>query len=453
MGFAVAIGHLAEVGGMAPGGFCGEATEIFHEGLRVPPVKIKKRGEDNVEVWKLLLANVRTPRQNHGDLRALIAAVDLGEKQLVQVFRKYGKDKVKETTRDLLLYSERRMRAELEAIPDGIYSFTDYIESDGIEDKQHVIHVDVHKTGAEIVVDYTGSSEQAAGPINGTLGVATSAAYNAILHLTDPSIPRNSGCFRPIRVVAPPGTIVNVNFPAPEVGGNTETHPRIVGAVMGALSKGVPQRVMAAEGATHGNFVFGGIDAESGEYFACYDIEAVGWGGRSFADGNDAVDSINGNCRVIPVEVFETRFPWRIEDVALTVDSGGAGMHRGGLGYQKTLLCLNEQITCSQMTDRHLLAPWGLSGGGDGGKGATLVQKSGSAAWQTMIEAYGKRSTSRYSNVSIRKGDRVRLRTPGGGGFGDPRARPPELIAEDIREGYVSEEAARELYGYRGEVK
>jgi len=151
--------------------------------------------------------------------------------------------------------------------------------------------------------------------------------------------------------------------------------------------------------------------------------------------------------------VFETRFPWRIEELELTTDSGGPGMHRGGLGYQKTLLCLNERITCSQMTDRHLLAPWGLNGGGEGGKGATLVQKSGSTAWQTMIEAYGKRSTSRYSNVSIRKGDRVRMRTPGGGGFGDPKARPPGLVAEDIREGYVSEEAARKLYGYRGELK
>ena len=362
MGFAVAIGHLAEVGGMAPGGFCGEATEIFHEGLRVPPVKIKKRGEDNIEVWKLLLANVRTPRQNYGDLRALIAAVDLGEKQLLHVFRKYGKSKVKETVRDLLLYSERRMRAELEAIPDGIYQLHRLYRERRYR-RQATRHPRRRaQDGPEIVVDYTGSSGQAAGPINATLGVATSAAYNAILHLTDPSIPRNSGCFRPIRVVAPPGTIVNVNFPAPEVGGNTDTHPRIVGAVMGALSRGVPERVMAAEGATHGNFVFGGTDADTGEYFACYDIEVVGWGGRSFADGNDAVDSINGNCRIIPIEVFETRFPWRIEELALTIDSGGAGMHRGGLGYQKTLLCLNEQITCSQMTDRHLLAPVGPRG-------------------------------------------------------------------------------------------
>ena len=451
VGFAVAIGHIAEVGGMAPGGFCGEATEIFQEGLRVPPVKIKKRGEDNIEVWKLLLANVRTPRVNYGDLRALMAAVDLGEKQMKAIYSKYGKEKMDTTVRDLLLYSERRMRAELEAIPDGIYPFTDHIESDGIDvDRRYTIEVEVHKRGGEIIVDYTGSSPQAAGPINATLGVSTSAAYNAVLHMTDPSIPRNSGCFRPIRVVAPPGSIVNVDFPAPEVGGNTETHPRIVGAILGAMSEAVPDRVMAAEGATHCNFVFGGVEADTGEYFACYDLEAVGWGGRSFADGNDGVDSINGNCRITPVEVYETRFPWLIESLAFNVDSGGACEFRGGLGYTKQMLCVNDEIICSQMTDRHIFAPWGLKGGTEGGLGATLVKKSGHDSWQTMREAYGKASTSRYSNVSIKRGDRVRLVTPGGGGYGDPAKRDPSALKHDVREGYVSKETATKLYGTQG---
>lgn len=451
VGWAVAIGHLAEVGGMAPGGFCGEATEIFQEGLRIPPVKIKSRGKDNRDVWKLLLANVRTPRSNYGDLRALIAAVDLGERQMKQVYAKYGKEKMLRTVNDLLLYSERRMRAELEAIPDGIYAFNDLIESDGIDaGRQYLVQVEVHKRGGEIIVDYTGSSPQAAGPINATLGVATSAAYNAVLHMTDPSIPRNSGCFRPIRVVAPPGTIVNVDFPAPEVGGNTETHPRIVGTILGAMAKAVPNRVMAAEGATHCNFVFGGVAADSGEYFACYDLEAVGWGGRAFADGNDAVDSINGNCRITPVEVYETRFPWRIESLAFNQDSCGAGEYRGGVGYSKQMLCLNESITCSQMTDRHEFAPWGLNGGTEGGLGATLVQKAGGQTWETMCEAYGKASSSRYSNVEIRRGDRVRLVTPGGGGYGDPKARARQAVEEDVREGYVSAAAARRHYDYQG---
>jgi N-methylhydantoinase B len=452
MGFAVAIGHIQEVGGMVPGGFCGEATEIFHEGIRVPPVKIKKRGKDNLEVWKLLLANVRTPRTNFGDLSALIAAVDLGESRAVQTVEKYGKGLFAETIKDLLDYSERRMRAELRTIPDGIYRFKDNIESDGVDEgRTYVIEVEAHKSGDEIIIDYFGSSAQAKGPINATLGVATSAAYNAVLHMTDPSIPRNSGCFRPIRVLAPPGTILNVDYPGPEVGGNTETHPRIVGTILGAMANAVPNRTMAAEGGTHSNFVFGGVDAETGDYFICYDIAGVGWGGRSFADGNDGVDSINGNCRPTPIEVFETRFPWRVEFLAFDTDSGGAGKFRGGVGYTKQMICLNDEVTCSQMTDRHLFAPWGLHGGKPGGLGATLILKAGLEAWQTVREAYGKKSTSRYSNIVIRKGDRIRLVSPGGGGFGNPEERDRSLVLNDVLQGYVSQAAVEREYGFKGQ--
>jgi N-methylhydantoinase B len=313
MGFAVSIGHIAEVGGMVPGAFAGEATEIFHEGLRVPPLKIMKRGKDVEEVWKLMLANVRTPRYNYGDLRALISSVDVGEQRLRDMIGKYGKEVFRRTTRDLMDYSERRMRAEIAGIPDGVYRFQDVVENDGIEEREYTIRVAAHVQGEEIVVDYTGTSAQARGPINATLGVTWSATYNGLLHLTDPTIPKNSGCFRPVKIIAPPNTIVNVDYPGPEVGGNTETHPRIAGAVIGALAPVVPHRAMAAEGSTHINFVFGGHDEQNDEYFACYDIEMVGWGGRMSADGNDAQDSINGNCRVMPVEVFETpiRGAWK----------------------------------------------------------------------------------------------------------------------------------------------
>ena len=206
MGYAVAIGHVAEVGGMVPGGFAGEATEIFHEGMRVPPVKIKERGEDVVEVWKLMLANYRTPRANYGDFRALISAVDVGAARLAALIEKYGPETFRTTVDDLMDYAEARMRAELSAFRDGVYSFEDYMEDDGIEDKPYKIHVDVHVQGDEVVVDYGGTDSQARGPINAVLSVAWSSAYNAILHLTDPSIPKNSGCFRPIKIVAPGGS-------------------------------------------------------------------------------------------------------------------------------------------------------------------------------------------------------------------------------------------------------
>ena len=188
-GFAVSIGHIAEVGGMVPGGFPGEATEIFHEGLRLPPIKIVKRGVMNDDVWKIILANVRTPRYNYGDLRALISAVDLGVAQMTRLYNKYGANLVDQTSKDLMDYSERRMRAEIEKIPDGIYAFEDLVEDDGIEDRQYKIAVEVHKTGSDVIADYTGSSSQAKGPINATLGVTMSATYNAMLHMTDPDIP------------------------------------------------------------------------------------------------------------------------------------------------------------------------------------------------------------------------------------------------------------------------
>jgi N-methylhydantoinase B len=335
MGYAVAIGHVSETGGSVPGGFASEATEIFHEGLRVPPVKIKRRGKDVDDVWKLMLANVRTPRQNYGDYRALISSVELGTQRIADLIGKYGKKVFRQACHELLDYSEKRMRAELAAIPDGRYRFSDFMEDDGIDDRPFHIRVECVVQNDEIIIDFTGSDVQARGAINATLGVTRSASYNAILHLTDPSIPKNSGCFRPIRIVAPAGTIVNVDYPAPEVGGNTETHPRIAYTVIGALAKAVPDRAPATDAATHCNFLFGGNDPRSGEYYVCYDFLSAGWGGRPFADGNNAVNCINGNCRMIPTEVLEVRYPFLIEEFSLVPDSGGAGKYRGGLGVRK----------------------------------------------------------------------------------------------------------------------
>jgi N-methylhydantoinase B/oxoprolinase/acetone carboxylase alpha subunit len=449
MAFAVSCGHIAEVGGMVPGAFAGEATEIFHEGLRVPPLKIVKAGKDVEEVWKLMLANVRTPRYNYGDMRALISSVTLGEQRLVDMIKKYGKDVFRQTCRDLMDYSEQRMRAEIAGIPDGVYPFQDVVENDGIEEREFEIKVKVHVQGDEIVVDYTGTSPQATGPINATLGVTWSATFNALLHLTDATIPKNSGCFRPIKVVAPPCTLVNVDYPGPEVGGNTETHPRIAGAVIGAMAPVIPDRAMAAEGSTHINFVFGGHDEENDEYFACYDIEMVGWGGRVAADGNNAQDSINGNCRVMPVEVFETRYPWLIEEWNLLTDSGGAGKFRGGLSTGKRLLCRSTPITASQMTDRHRIKPWGLYGGKEGANGATLIQQAGSKEWLTVAQAFNKRSSSKYSNITLRPGDRIHLIAPGGGGWGNPAERDRAMVQEDLAEGYISAKSAAENYGLK----
>ena len=450
LGFAVCIGHVAEIGGMVPGAFCGEATEIFHEGMRVPPVKIKKEGVDVDEVWKLLLANTRTPRQNYGDLRAMIGSVDLGVDRITQIVAKYGREVFKNTCEDLMDYAERRMRAELSSFPDGKYSFEDVIENDGIENKPYTVAIDLHINGDELVADYDRSSPQARGPINATLGVATGAVYNGMLHVTDPSIPKNSGCFRPIRVVSPPGKVTNVDYPGPLVAGNTETHPRLANITIGAMSQCAPERAMASESCTGTNFVFGGQHPDYDEYFACYDIMSGGWGGRQGHDGNDCVIAINGNCRFNPTEVFETRFPLMVEDCAMDTDSGGAGEFRGGLGYTRTLRITEVVITGSQCSDRHEVKPFALFGGEPGGNGATFIQKAGTDEWRTVVDLHHKVSTSKYANVRFEPGDRIRLKTPGGGGYGNPQNRDPALVKEDVAEGYVSPDAATRHYGWRG---
>jgi len=447
LGFAVCIGHVAEIGGMVPGAFCGEATEIFHEGLRVPPVKIRKAGKDVEEVWKLLLANTRTPRQNFGDLSAMIGCVNLGVSRIVEIVKKYGKDVFAQTCEDLKDYAERRMRAELGSFPDGRYSFEDVIENDGIENKKYTVAIDIHVNGDELVADYSRSSPQAKGPINATLGVAIGAVYNGILHITDPSIPKNSGAFRPIRVVSPPNKVTNVDYPGPLVAGNTETHPRLANITIGAMGACVPERVMASESCTGTNFVFGGNHPDYDEYFACYDIMSGGWGGRYGHDGNDCVIAINGNCRFNPTEVFETRFPLRVEDCELVTDSGGAGKWRGGLGYRRTLLATEVPITGSQCSDRHEVKPWAIFGGQPGGNGGTLIKLNGADEWKTVKELFGKVSSSKFANVTFKPGDRIMLTAPGGGGYGDPADRDPAAIADDVAEGYVSPAAARRFYG------
>jgi N-methylhydantoinase B len=454
-GYAVAIGHVAEVGGMVPGGFAGEATEIFHEGLRVPPVFIKKAGADVDEVWKLLLANVRTPRNNYGDFRAMISAVEVGAARLAAVIDKYGPEVFTRTVEDLMDYSETRMRAEISEIADGKYSFEDFMEDDGIEAKPYRIHVDVHVQGEEVVVDYSGSDAQAKGPINAVLSVAWSSAYNAILHLTDPSIPKNSGCFRPIKIVAPGGTLVNADYPATCVGGNTETHIRIAYTIIGAMAACLPERVFATDAGTHSNFLFGAEDPRRDEYVVCYDFTCAAWGGRPFADGNEAVNCINGNSRMVPIEVFEVRYPWLVEEFKLEPDSAGAGRYRGAHAITKTYRAIDTEITVSSVSDRHTIRPWGLLGGGPGATGGLLYDegKSGGkdGGWRPFTEAFGKVSPSKFSNAKIPPGGRVRLTAPGAGGYGPVHERPREEIAEDLREGWISAEGARRDYGYEGD--
>jgi N-methylhydantoinase B/oxoprolinase/acetone carboxylase alpha subunit len=446
--FVANVAHMSEIGAKTPGGLCGDATEIFQEGLLLPPVKIKRRGEDVEDVWKIVLSNHRTPRVTYGDFRAMIGSLDLAERRLHKLIEDYGLDVVRDATGELLAVSERRMRAEIEQIPDGEYAFEDAIEDDGIGEGSYPMKLLLTVDGGEVIADFTGSAQQATGPVNAIYAVTASAIYNAFLHLTDPSIPRNEGCYRPFTIIAPPGTIVNCAFPAPVAGGNTETSPRLTDMVFGALQAAIPDRVAASCGGTSSPFLFGGTDPRTGEPYAHFHFEGVGWGGRHGKDGNNMVVTINGNCRNTPVEVFETRYPaFRIDSYRLVCDSGGPGEFRGGLGGERVFTVTVPEVTVSALLNRMKTEPWGVLGGGSGAVGGLWVRRSGRPEWRTFVEEFGTMSPSKFSGVILSEGDQVKILMPGGGGYGDPLARDPERVRSDVEEGFVSAEAARRDYG------
>ena len=445
--FGAVIGHMAEIGAVTVGSFASTATEVYQEGLRLPPVRLLSRGKRVDDIWKIILANHRTPRYTWGDLHAMIGALRLAEERLGDIFAKYGLEFVLAVSDELIAYSERLARAAVAEIPPGDYLFEDAMEDDGIDDRPCGIRVKVGRDGDRLFVDYTGSDPQARGPVNATYGVTTSATYNALFQLCGPGIPRNAGAHRATKTIAPPGTIVNVAFPGPSVGGNTETQPKLVGMILGALAPALPERVMAAEGVTCCNFLFGGIHPQTGEYYAHYHLEASGWGGRATTDGNSAQNHIHGNCRTTPIEVFETRFPFVVERYELIPDSGGAGRRRGGLATRRIMTVTAPEVTVSAIMDRVKAGAWGLFGGQAGRPAAILVRRAGESEFRTFQQAFGTRSASKFANVVLRRGDTVLIDSAGGGGYGPPSERERELVLTDVRAGFTSPEAARARHG------
>jgi N-methylhydantoinase B len=449
-GFVANVGHLAEIGGKAVGSFAADATEVFQEGLRIPPVKIVKRDENDLELWRLIMANHRTPRGTWGDLNAQIGSLRVAERRVLELLDRYGRGFVEKAAGELMDYSERWMRAEIATIPDGVYEFTERMEDDGVVDRPVTFHVTVNVRGDELVVDWTGTDPQVRGPINATYGVTAGATYNAIFHLTDMGIPKNSGAYRPIRIIAPPGSAVNVVYPGPSVGGNTETHPKLADMVVAALAPALPERVAAAEGGTACNFLFGGLHPRTGDYYANYHLEGGGWGAKSYDDGNDAIVVKNGNCRNTPVEIFETRYPLRVLEYSLIDDSGGPGRMRGGLGTRRILRVEpGAEVTVNALFDRTKpgFGAYGLDGGQQGAGAAILVKRAGDDVFRTFSEVFGTVSPSKFTNIVLTEGDEVLIASPGGGGYGDPRERDRTRMAEDVEQGFVSASAARDIYG------
>jgi N-methylhydantoinase B/oxoprolinase/acetone carboxylase alpha subunit len=377
----------------------------------------------------------------------MIGSLHVAEQRLIELVKQYGLPTMRRASEELMNLAEQRMRAEIARIPAGEYVFDDLMEDDGVTADPRRIHLTLTIAGDELIADWTGTEPQALGPTNCTYGSTASAVFNALFQLTDPTIPKNEGCYRPVHNIAPPGTIVNVRHPGPEVAGHTEVNPRLTFMVIGALAQALPARVVAADGGTSSNFLFGGVHPDTGRFYANYHFEGVGWGGRPFGDGNSAQCAIVGNCRNTPVEVFETRYPWRSLSYRLRPDSGGPGTARGGLGTERTMEVTAPEITLSVMMDRMKVQPWGLFGGQGGGNAGVYIKRQGDDQFRTFQEVFGTVSPTKFANIRLRQGDHVLLRSAGCGGYKDPLNRQPEQVLADVRRRFVSAGHAREQYG------
>jgi len=439
--FAVARGHHGEIGGMHPGSFAGDTISIFQEGVRIPPTKLYDAGKLNEGVRDLLLANVRTPTFTWGDLQAQMAACRIGEKRMLEMFEKYGADTIHQAMEWSMDRSEKLMRQEIGKIPDGTYSFADYLDNDGIDkDKEIKIHVKITVKGTVITFNFSGSDPQVRGPANCVLGVTTSSTYCALLNLTDPTIPPNHGCYRPVTIIAPEGLVINAKFPSPVVSGNTETSLRIIDAITGALARVIPEKVTASDSGTATAHIAGGIDPRNGEFYAWYlGSDPCAWGARATKDGFELAGGprIGGHVSEIPMEVFETRYPFRVKEYSLVPDSGGPGRFRGGLSGRVVISPIDHDCEIGGCNDRAIIPPYGIFGGMPGLHGENrIIHKSGEV---TEIDRAG--------GEIAHSGDIISFRAPGGGGYGDPLDRNLDHLQHDIDNGYVSIESAQQDYG------
>lgn len=405
--FVASRAHHADVGGISPGSMP-LATELYQEGLIIPPVKLIERGRMNQGVLALICRNVRTPDERRGDLAAQIAAQRLGERRLGAIAARYGAPVVHEHAAALLAYSERMMRAAIQAIPDGVYSFGDVLDDDGQGGAPAPVRVTVTIAGDEATADFTGSAGELAGGLNAVLAVTRSAVYYVFTCLAGEDVPANEGCYAPVHIIAPPGTLVNPRPPRAVAGGNVETSQRLVDCLLGALASALPQRIPAASQGTMNNLTIGGIDPRHGRSYAYYETIGGGMGGGPDGDGLSGVHVHMSNTLNTPVEALEYHYPFRITRYALRRGSGGRGRHGGGDGLVRRILFL-APATVTVLSERRRFAPYGVAGGEPGQPGRNTLTSGGST-----------RNLPGKVTLAVNAGDELTVETPGGGGWGGP---------------------------------
>ena len=419
--FSAAMTHHQDVGGMSPGSVPTNATEIFQEGIRIPPLKYSDKGVINDTLLKILKLNVRLPDSFEGDLNAQIAACEIGRRRISDLEVRYSAKVLKNIFLDLLNRSESMTRQAIMALPDGTHAYFDYLDNDGIDlDTPIKIEVSVRVMGDSVEIDFSGTSQQVRGPFNLMPSGAYAAAYFAVHALTDPNIPTNGGCFRPIKLLLPEKSIVNPEEPAP-VNARTSTMKRVAGCITGALGQFVPERAPADAAGEMLLLAFGG-DRVDGSRYVVGELIASGSGASEGMDGVDVIETDGTNCMNLPVEALEMDVPIRVHKTELNTGSGGAGKFRGGLGLVREYEILHGTVIFTHRGERHSHPARGLMGGGPGGKAYSKIKRYD-----------GKEIVIKSKTVETLKiGDRISVQTAGGGGYGRPADRPDYLKKNDV---------------------
>ena len=431
-------GHWPDIGGAVPGGFSASATAVEQEGLRLPPVKLFKKGVLDPEIYAIITSNIRVADQRIGDIRAQAAALTVGQDRLFAILDRYGDETVTSAIAELRTRAADQMRAHIAAIRDGVYRSTAFVDSDGVVDQPLTIALSVEKAGQTLTFDFAGSSPPCVGPMNSVIATTLSSVYLAIRHIF-PDVPISAGAFEPLVVRRPEGTFLDARYPRPVSGCAAEVSQRIAEAVFAAMVQAVPDRVTAAPAGSSGNFALGGHDPARDRGYVMYQISGGGYGGSAAGDGLSNGCSTIGISKSPPVEIMEQAFPVLYRHYALREGSGGAGERRGGFGLSYEVELLRGEARASFVMDHGRVGPQGALGGSDGAVNTVTVFRSGVAHTPPHL--------SKEQDIPLAAGDRVRVGTPGGGGYGDPRKRDRALVRRDVALGYYAADDAERLFG------
>ena len=436
--FLADTAHWTDIGGMVPGGFAPTATEVIQEGIRIPPIKLYSRGVLQQGVLTLLMANIRIPHEREADLRGQLGALRIGERRLRALLDRYGVPTVREAITDLGDRSEQQMRAFISEVPDGTYRSTAYMDSDGIVLEALELTVEVTVEGSQMTFDFSDSSAAVKGPLNSSYAATSSAVYLYLKHVFH-EVPINGGCFRPLTVKRAPGTFLDAVYPRAVSGCASEVTVRIGDAIYGALQPVIPTRIGACSFGTISNFTISGYDAKKDRQYIMFAFTGGGYGGHSGGDGLTNGSSPISIAKTTPVEVAEGYNPVLFERYALRDDSAGAGEFRGGFGVDVAVRIEADEANSTVLADRGRFGPPGAAGGGEAAKAEII--------WYLDGEEFRPPHVTKASGVTMKRGDVLVVRSPGGGGYGDPVDRDPEAVREDVRLGYFDAARAQEVYG------